>query len=73
MTSTSMMGSVPDVVTVFGEYCDFGGILVPISATQRALGVESLLTVEHIACTTPSATRSFARRQPSSRSSRAKG
>ena len=28
---------------------DFGGILVPISATQRALGVESLLTVEHIA------------------------
>jgi hypothetical protein len=49
MTSTSMMGSVPDVVTVFGEYRDFGGILVPISATQRALGVESLLTVEDIA------------------------
>jgi hypothetical protein len=49
MTSTSMMGSVPDVITVFGEYRDFGGILVPISATQRALGVESLLTVEQIA------------------------
>jgi hypothetical protein len=49
MTSTSMMGSVPDVVTVFGEYRDFGGILVPVRATQRALGVESLLTVEQIA------------------------
>ena len=49
MTSTSMMGSVPDVVTVFGEYRDFGGILVPVTATQRALGVESLLSVDRIA------------------------
>ena len=48
MTSTSMMGSVPDVVTVFGEYRAFGGILTPVSATQRAMGVESLLTLERI-------------------------
>ena len=48
MTSTSMMGSVPDVVTVFGEYRAFGGILTPVTATQRAMGVESLLTLERI-------------------------
>jgi hypothetical protein len=48
MTSTSMMGSVPDVVTVFGEYRGFGGILTPVSATQRAMGVESLLTLDRI-------------------------
>jgi hypothetical protein len=48
MTSTSMMGSVPDVVTVFGEYRGFGGILTPVIATQRAMGVESLLTLERI-------------------------
>src|SRR5829696_7159588 len=48
MTSTSMMGSVPDVVTVFGEYREYGGILTPLTATQRAMGVESLLTLERI-------------------------
>jgi hypothetical protein len=48
MTSTSMMGSVPDVVTVFGEYREFGGIMTPVTATQRAMGVESLLTLERI-------------------------
>jgi hypothetical protein len=48
MTSTSMMGSVPDVVTVFGEYREFGGIMTPLTATQRAMGVESLLTIERI-------------------------
>ena len=48
MTSTSMMGSVPDVVTAFGEYREFGGILIPVTATQRAMGVESLLTLERI-------------------------
>jgi hypothetical protein len=48
MTSTSMMGSVPDVVTVFGEYREYGGILTPVTATQRAMGVESLLTLERI-------------------------
>jgi hypothetical protein len=48
MTSTSMMGTVPDVVTVFGEYRDFGGIRMPVSATQRAMGVESLLTLERV-------------------------
>ena len=48
MTSTSMMGSVPDVVTTYGEYRDFGGILTPITALQRAMGVESLLTLERV-------------------------
>ena len=48
MTSTSMMGSVPDVVTVYGEYREYGGILTPVTATQRAMGVESLLTLERI-------------------------
>jgi hypothetical protein len=48
MTSTSMMGSVPDVVTVFGEYRDFGGIRMPVTATQRAMGVESLLTLDRV-------------------------
>lgn len=48
MTSTSMMGSVPDVVTVFGAYRAFGGILTPVTATQRAMGVESVLTLDRI-------------------------
>jgi hypothetical protein len=48
MTSTSMMGSVPDVVTVFADYRQYGGILTPVTATQRAMGVESLLTLERI-------------------------
>jgi hypothetical protein len=48
MTSTSMMGSVPDVVTVFGEYRAFGGILTPVTATQRAMGVESVLTLDRV-------------------------
>jgi hypothetical protein len=48
MTSTSVMGSVPDVVTVFGEYREFGGILTPVTATQRAMGVESVLTLERV-------------------------
>jgi hypothetical protein len=48
MTSTSMMGSVPDVVTVFGEYRAFRGILTPVTATQRAMGVESVLTLERV-------------------------
>jgi hypothetical protein len=48
MTSTTMMGSVPDVVTVFGDYREFGGIMTPVTATQRAMGVESLLTLERV-------------------------
>jgi hypothetical protein len=48
MTSTSVMGTVPDVVTVLGEYRDFGGILMPVSATQRAMGIESVLTIQQI-------------------------
>ena len=73
MTSTSMMGSVPDVVTVFGEYKEFGGIRMPATATQRAMGVESLLTIDRVEYTTRCATRNCGRQPQSWRSKRAKG
>jgi hypothetical protein len=47
MNTTSVMGSVP-AVTVFGEYKDFGGLKTPVTARQRAMGIESVLTVSTI-------------------------
>jgi hypothetical protein len=48
MSSSSVMGVVPNVVTVLEGYKSFGGILTPTIARQRALGVESVLTIERI-------------------------
>jgi hypothetical protein len=49
MNSTSAMGSVP-TTTVVDAYAKFDGIMMPTKVRQRALGVESVLTmtsVEH--------------------------
>jgi hypothetical protein len=48
MSSTSVMGTVPGAVTIFGEYKDFGGLRTPTTARQRAMGIESVLTVSTI-------------------------
>jgi hypothetical protein len=48
MSSSSMMGVLPNVVTVLDGYKSFGGILTPTIARQRALGIESVLTIEQI-------------------------
>jgi hypothetical protein len=48
MSSSSAMGVVPNVVTVLDGYKSFGGILTPTVARQRALGIESVLTIERI-------------------------
>jgi hypothetical protein len=48
MNSSSSMGTVPGVVTVLDAYKNFGGLLEPSVARQRAMGMESVLTVENI-------------------------
>jgi hypothetical protein len=48
MNSTSPMGTVPGVLTVLDGYRDFGGVKVPTTARQRAMGVESVLTIERV-------------------------
>jgi hypothetical protein len=48
MSSSSAMGVVPNVLTVLDGYKSFGGILTPTIARQRALGIESVLTIERI-------------------------
>jgi hypothetical protein len=48
MSSSSAMGVVPNVVTALDGYKSFGGILSPTIARQRALGIESVLTIERI-------------------------
>jgi len=48
MNSTSPMGTVPGVVTVLDGYRDFGGVKVPTTARQKAMGVESVLTIERV-------------------------
>jgi hypothetical protein len=48
MNSTSPMGTVPGVVTVLDGYRAFGGVKVPTTARQRAMGVESLLTIDRV-------------------------
>jgi hypothetical protein len=45
MSSTSSMGTVPSVVTVLEEYKPFGGVQTATRARQRAMGIESVLTV----------------------------
>jgi hypothetical protein len=44
MESTSAMGSIPTVAVV-EEYREFGGVLLPTRARQRAMGVEWVLTI----------------------------
>jgi len=48
MESASAMGTVPGVVTVISAYKDFGGILTATSARQRAMGIESVLTISSV-------------------------
>lgn len=48
MNSTSPMGTVPGVLTVLDDYKDFGGMRMPTTARQRAMGVESVLTIERV-------------------------
>lgn len=48
MSSTSAMGTVPSVTTVVADYKDFGGVLVATRLTQRAMGLESVLTIEKV-------------------------
>lgn len=48
MSSSSAMGVVPNVITVLDEYKSFGGVLTPTVARQRALGIESVLTIDRI-------------------------
>jgi hypothetical protein len=48
MNSTSPMGTVPGVVTVLDDYRAFGGVKMPTTARQRAMGVESVLTIERV-------------------------
>jgi hypothetical protein len=45
MSSTSSMGTVPSVVTVLEEYKPFGGVQTATRARQRAMGIESVMTV----------------------------
>lgn len=48
MNSTSSMGTVPSVVTVLEDYKPFGGVLTPTRARQRAMGIESVMTITSI-------------------------
>lgn len=48
MDSSSPMGTVPGVVTVISGYKDFGGILTATTARQRAMGIESVLTISAV-------------------------
>jgi len=45
MNSSSSMGTVPSVVTVLEEYKPFGGVQTATRARQRAMGIESVMTV----------------------------
>jgi hypothetical protein len=45
MNSTSSMGTVPSVVTVLEDYRPFGGVQTATRARQRAMGIESVMTV----------------------------
>ena len=45
MSSTSSMGTVPSVVTVLEDYKPFGGVQTATRARQRAMGIESVMTV----------------------------
>jgi hypothetical protein len=45
MNSCSQMGTVPSVVTVLDEYQPFGGVQSATRARQRAMGIESVMTV----------------------------
>jgi hypothetical protein len=48
MSSSSPMGTVPDVVTVLDDYRRFGGLLMATVARQKALGIDSTLTLDHV-------------------------
>jgi hypothetical protein len=48
MSSSSAMGTVPSVTTVLSDYKEFGGVLMATRATQRAMGLESVLTIERV-------------------------
>jgi hypothetical protein len=48
MSSTSSMGTVPSVVTVLEEYKPFGGVQTATRARQRAMGIESVMTVTSV-------------------------
>jgi hypothetical protein len=39
------MGTVPSVVTVLDDYKPFGGVQTATRARQRAMGIESIMTV----------------------------
>ena len=45
MNSTFPMGTVPSVVTVLEDYKPFGGVQTATRARQRAMGIESMMTV----------------------------
>jgi len=45
MNSCSPMGTVPAVVTILEEYKPFGGVQTATRARQRAMGIESVMTV----------------------------
>jgi hypothetical protein len=48
MNSTSSMGTVPSVVTVLEDYKSFGGVQTATRAKQRAMGIESIMTVTSV-------------------------
>lgn len=48
MSSTSSMGTVPSVVTVLEDYKPFGGVQTATRARQRAMGIESIMTVTSV-------------------------
>ena len=41
------MGAI-EATNVVVEYADFGGILVPVKAVQRAMGIESVVTITSV-------------------------
>jgi hypothetical protein len=48
MNTTSAMGTVPSVTTVYSGYKRFDGVLMATVARQRAMGIESVLTIDHV-------------------------
>jgi hypothetical protein len=48
MNTTSAMGTVPAVTTVFSGYKRFDGVLMATVARQRAMGIESVLTIDKV-------------------------
>lgn len=48
MNTTSAMGTVPSVTTVYSGYKRFDGVLMATVARQRAMGIESVLTIDRV-------------------------